>query len=172
MNRDLSKATELIKRFEGICDGDPSTVNLDPYLCPAGYWTIGWGHVVRDAQGRMLHGAENKKAAYAVYPGGITKNDAERLLQSDVFNFALCIEDMVKVKASDNQFCALVSFTFNVGIGAFGRSTLLRMLNQGNFDVVPEQFMRWTKSNGKELAGLKRRRQAECNLWRGESVEV
>ena len=165
MNRDLSKATELIKSFEGICDGDPSTVNLDPYLCPAGYWTIGWGHVVRDAQGRLLHGLENKKVAYVVYPNGITKNDAERLLQSDVFNFAICVDDMVKVRVSDGRFCSLVSFAFNVGVGAFERSTLLRLLNQGNLDAIPEQLMRWTKANGKELSGLRRRRQAESALW-------
>jgi len=77
MERDLRQAVDLIKRFEGLGDGDPTTTNLDPYLCPADYWTIGWGHVVTDAQGKMLKGAANKKPARAVYPNGITMAEAE-----------------------------------------------------------------------------------------------
>ncbi len=165
MNYKLDKAVELIRSYEGIIDGDPTTVNLNPYLCPAGYWTIGWGHVVRDVTGKLLHGIENKKIAYNVYPNGITKNDAEKLLQSDVFNFALCVDDSLKVKVNNNQFCALVSFAFNVGISAFESSTLLKKLNQNYFEVVPEQLMRWTKIKGKESKGLFNRRKAEVALW-------
>lgn len=55
---DLQRTIELIKRFEGIEDGDPTTVNLDPYLCPADYWTIGWGHVVLNPDGQQLRGEE------------------------------------------------------------------------------------------------------------------
>ena len=63
---DLTNAVILIKSYEGIMDGDPSTINLDPYLCPAGYWTIGWGHVVLDQQGNQIKGIENKKLACIV----------------------------------------------------------------------------------------------------------
>lgn len=158
-------AIELIKRFEGIEDGDPSTVNLDPYLCPAGYWTIGWGHVVLDADGKQLKGAGNRKAAQAIYPHGITMAEAETLLADDVRRFSAGVAKLVKAVLTDNQFCALVSFSFNVGIGAFSGSELLRAINNGAFDRVPAQIMRWTKSGGKELAGLKRRREAEVALW-------
>lgn len=165
IKKNMQPAIDIIKSFEGIADGDPTTVNLDPYLCPAGYWTIGWGHVVRDSRGAMIRGAENKRAARAIYPNGITRQDADRLLQSDVFNFALCVDELVKVHVSDNQFCALVSFAFNVGIGAFERSTLLLLLNKRDFDAIPAQFMRWTKIEGKESRGLMNRRKAEVELW-------
>lgn len=161
----LTKAIELIKRFEGIADGDPSTVNLDPYLCPAGYWTIGWGHVVRDIVGRMISGKNNKKAAMAVYPFGITMDEAECLLYQDVHDFSRAVDELVRVDTSENQFCSLVSFAFNIGLGAFERSTLLRLLNRGDYGAVPAQLMRWTKINGKESNGLRRRRKAEVALW-------
>ena len=166
MARDLRQAMELIKRFEGIRDGDPSTANLDPYICPAGYWTIGWGHVVTDAQGKMLKGADNKQAAHAVYPKGISMAEAEALLAEDIHRFADGVERLLKVPLDDCRFCALLSFAYNVGVGALAESTLLRLLNAGAFDQMPEQLMRWSKSGGKELAGLKRRREAEAQLWR------
>jgi len=165
MARDLTQAVEIIKSFEGILDGDPTTVNLDPYLCPGGFWTIGWGHVVLDPRGKLLKGAENKQAARAVYPEGITRAEAEVLLADDVRRFSAGVERAVKVTISDARFCALVSFAFNVGIGALEKSTLLRLLNEGAVDQVPAQFLRWTKVGGKELAGLRRRREAEKKLW-------
>lgn len=167
MARNLSQAVELIKSFEGIPDGDPTTVTLDPYLCPAGYWTIGWGHVVLDPRGKQIKGAENKALARSVYPGGITKTEAEVLLTDDVRRFSAGVEQLLKVTISDVKFCALVSFAFNVGVGALERSTLLRLVNEGAFDLVPAQFLRWTKAGGKELAGLKRRRNREIELWNG-----
>lgn len=165
MARDLSQAVTLIKSFEGIPDGDPSTVNINPYLCPAGYWTIGWGHVVLDSSGKQLKGAANKLIAYAVYPNGITVSEAEVLLTDDIRRFSVGIDNLINVEISDTKFCALVSFSFNVGLGAFKDSTLLKLLNLHEINKVPEQLMRWTKSNGKELGGLKRRREAEVHLW-------
>lgn len=172
MARDLRQAVELIKSFEGIPDGDPTTVNLDPYLCPAGYWTIGWGHVVIGPDGKMLKGADNKAQARAVYPGGITRDEADTLLDDDVRRFAAGVERAVKVPIGDTQYCALVSFAFNVGIGAFEKSTLLRLLNEGQPDQVPAQMMRWTKADGKDLEGLRRRREAEAALWRSTASPI
>lgn len=77
MPRNLQPAVELIKRFEGIEDGDPSTANLDPYLCPADHWTIGWGHVVLNSEGRAIRGKANRHLAHAIYPNGITMQEAE-----------------------------------------------------------------------------------------------
>jgi lysozyme len=165
MDRDVSKAIELIKMYEGVCDGDPSTVNQDPYLCPAGYWTIGWGHVVINAQNKLVKGASNRAGACAIYPKGITKAEAEVLLKDDVRKFSAGVENLVTVEVSDIRFSALVSFAFNIGIDAFKKSTLLKLLNQGEASQVPAQLLRWTKSGGKELLGLKRRRQAEAGLW-------
>lgn len=162
--RDLTRAIDLIKSFEGIADGDPTTVSLDPYLCPAGYWTIGWGHVVLE-RGKQIKGAKNKSLALSVYPRGITKAEAEALLADDVRRVSSGVEQLLKVTVSDARFCALVSFAFNVGVGALERSTLLRLVNEGAFAQVPSQFLRWTTAGGKELAGLKRRRKAEAKLW-------
>jgi lysozyme len=166
MPRDLTKGVEIIKSFEGLEDGNPVTANLDPYICPGGYWTIGWGHAIIDSSGRLIEGPAKKVAACAVYPQGITIADAQVLLNDDVRKFSAGIEKVVKVPVSDARFCALLSFAFNVGLANLGSSTLLRLLNQGKPDEVPAQFLRWTKSKGVELAGLKRRRTAEADLWR------
>jgi len=170
MTRDLRPAIGLIKRFEGLADGDPSTVNLDPYLCPAGYWTIGWGRVVRDARGRMLKGSARAADAKAIYPHGITYQQAEALLADDVASFnaeLTCIlaQDGTDLLLNDHQYCALLSFVFNIGIGAFERSTLLQRLQDRWFDDVPFQLRRWTRGGGKVLPGLKRRREEEAALW-------
>lgn len=158
-------AIDLIKRFEGIEDGDPSTVNLDPYLCPAGYWTIGWGHVVLDRSGRMLHGPENKAAARAIFPGGITMAQAEDLLRQDLPERETAVRNLVRVPLHQNQFDALVDFVFNLGAANFGSSTLLRLLNAGNYAAAAAEFPKWNKSGGRALAGLTRRRDAERALF-------
>jgi lysozyme len=165
MSRDLTPAIDLIRRFEGIADGDPSTARLDPYLCPADHWTIGWGHVVRGPDGKPIRGKENRAAARAIYPDGITLEEAGVLLADDVRRFAAGVEDLLAVKVNDRQFCALVSFAYNCGLGALKTSTLLRKLNEGDHDAVPEQLMRWTKVGGKESRGLRNRRAAEAALW-------
>ena len=167
--RNLQPAIDLIKAFEGLKDGDPTTVRLDPYLCPAGYWTVGWGHVVLDPKGEQLRGPKNKQRAREVYPHGICLNEAAILLSDDVRRFAAGVYRAVKVPLTDNQFCALVSFSFNVGFGAFSESTLLKLINKGELEKVPAQFLRWNKITvdgvKKESAGLSRRRKAEVSLW-------
>lgn len=163
--KNINKAVDLIKRFEGICDGDPTTANLDPYLCPAGYWTIGWGHVVRDAYGNTFKGKETKKQAKSIYPNGITMAEAEALLYDDVKKSSAFVDEKVSVEVTDEQFCALVSFAFNVGAGAFNRSSLLRLLNEGKYDQVPIQLSKWIKVNGRPSRGLITRRKAEAQLW-------
>lgn len=165
MTRNIQPAVETIRAFEGLLDGDPRTANLDPYLCPAGYWTIGWGHVVRDAQRRMLKGAAAAGRAKAVYPRGITLEEARVLLDDDIRALLPTLEAVIHVPVNDNQFSALTSFVFNIGIGAFERSSLLRKLNAGDHAAVPKELMRWTRGGGKVLAGLKRRREAEARLW-------
>lgn len=165
MARNLAPAVETIRAFEGLADGDPRTANLDPYLCPAGYWTIGWGHVVRDAEGRMLKGAAAAGRAKAIYPLGITLDEAHVLLNDDIRTLLPTLETAITVPVNDNQFSALTSFVFNIGIGAFRRASLLRKLNAGDHAAVPKELMRWVRAGGKVLAGLKRRREAEARLW-------
>ncbi len=175
--REVNRETiELMQSFEGIPDGDPATVNLDAYLDPVGIWTIGWGHAVVH-QGKFLRGSKNRALARQLYPGGITREQAEALLRADLIDSSGDVMRLVKVPLDDNQFGALVSFTFNLGAGNLGKSTLLRLLNQRDYGGAAEQFLAWTKGtvNGvkKALPGLVRRRSAERKLyldldWRAE----
>lgn len=138
--RTSQEGIDLIRRWEGC--------RLKAYRCPAGVWTIGYGHTRSVISGLC-----------------ITYDRAEELLKQDLKQFEETITSYVKVPLAQNQFDALVSFTFNVGVGAFGRSTLLKLLNQGKYALAAEQFDRWTKANGKELPGLVSRRAEEKKLF-------
>lgn len=154
----------LIKSFEGIPDGNPKTVNLDPYIDPVGIWTIGWGHAIFIGNA-ALRGKENRARAQALYPNGLTKAECEMLLRSDLHDVCRDVSALVEVTLTDNQFAALVSFTFNLGSGNLGISTLLRLLNEGDYIGAAGQFGRWNKGGGKVLPGLVKRRAAEAKLF-------
>lgn len=132
----MSKEAELIKSFEGL--------ELEAYLCPADIWTIGYGHTGDVKEGDT-----------------ITKAEAGDLLDKDLEKFRSGVNRCVKVPLNENQFGALVSFAYNVGIGSLQSSTLLKLLNAGDYDAAADQFPRWNKSGGKVLTGLTRRREAE-----------
>lgn len=138
---------DLIKQFEGL--------RLKAYKCPADVWTIGYGHTSAAGNPAVKSGMT------------ITEAQANRILASDLGQYEDAINNSVKVDLTQNQFDALVSFVYNVGIGAFQKSTLLKKLNAGQYDAVPGELMKWTKGGGKELPGLVRRRRAEAALWRG-----
>lgn len=139
-NRDLSpNGLEQLKEAEGL--------RLDPYQDVAGIWTVGWGHAM----------SENI--------GPISLDKAERLLSGDVYQCERFINSYVKVELAQGQFDALVLFVFNVGVGAFARSTLLRLLNAGQYDAIPDQLRRWNKAGGRVVDGLTRRREREVLLW-------
>jgi len=131
---------ELIKKFEGC--------KLKSYKCSAGVWTIGYGHTEGIKEGDI-----------------ITSEEAEKLLRADVFKFERYVEDEVKVKLEQNQFDALVAWTFNLGVGNLRSSTMLKELNNSKFDKVPSEMKRWNKAGGKTLDGLIRRREAESLLF-------
>ena len=138
---------DLIKQFEGL--------RLKAYKCPADVWTIGYGHTSAAGQPAVKSGMS------------ITEAQANKILASDLGQYEDAINNSVKVDLTQNQFDALVSFVYNVGIEAFQKSTLLKKLNAGQYDAVPGELMKWTKGGGKELPGLVRRRRAEAALWRG-----
>ena len=163
--RDINDAgLKLIKSFEGIPDGDPRTVNIDPYLDPVGIWTIGWGHAIR-VGADYLRGRENRRAAIDLYPGGITKHQAEQLLRADLMDTCRDVESLVDVALTGNQFAALVSFTFNLGRGNLAKSTLLRKLNEGDYAGAAQEFLKWNRAGGKVMKGLDARRKAESALF-------
>ncbi len=165
---------DLVKRWEGIPDGDPTTVNLDPYLDPVGIWTIGWGHAIRHPKsGKYLKGIAEKSLAFALYPGGITIEQAHALLLADLLDASKDVASLVKVPMNDNQFSALVSFEFNSG--ALGNSTLLKKLNATDYTGAAEQFGRWVKGRTPDgalmtLNGLVKRRADERALFLMQDV--
>lgn len=94
-----------------------------------------------------------------------TERQAEHGLRVDLMRFENAVSRLVTVPLTDNQFSALVSFAFNVGVSAFQKSTLLRRLNAGDYDAVPGELMKWTRSKGRVMQGLVNRRSAEAGLW-------
>ena len=147
---------KLIKAFEGC--------SFVPYMCPSERWTIGYGHTIY-RHGKQLRGQDDKVLAFDLYPEPITQDEADYFLQEDISHV---VEDMlkyIKVPLVKNQLSALVSFVFNVGIGAFSKSTLLRKLNDGLYDEVPKELNRWVKANGQPLKGLIKRRRIEGQVW-------
>lgn len=142
--RTSQNGIDLIKSFEGlelIAYPDPGTGG-DP-------WTIGWGHT----------GSE-------VVPGlVITLAQAEQILQSDIQRFEPRLNALLKVSANQNQWDALMSFIYNLGAGNLASSTLLKLLNAGDFAGAADQFLRWNKAAGNVLPGLTARRAAERALF-------
>ena len=135
-----SKALELIKQFEGL--------RLKAYLCPGGVWTIGYGHTSGVKSGMV-----------------ITKAQAEEFLLSDIAVFEKAVNDQ-NLNLTQNMFDALVSFTFNVGVGNFKRSTHLCKIKVNPWDnSIMDEFLRWVYSKGRVLPGLQRRRLAEMKLY-------
>jgi GH24 family phage-related lysozyme (muramidase) len=130
----------LIQEFEGM--------RLVGYLCPAGKPTVGWGHTKTARVGQR-----------------ISIERAEQLLREDLADFERCVERVVSVPMSQNEFDAIVSWAFNVGCGAVAKSTLVRKLNAGDRKGAADEFLRWNKAGGKSLAGLTRRRRAERELF-------
>lgn len=118
-----------------------------PYLCPAGYWTVGYGHVVQ--------------------PGanGVTEAEAEVLLAHDLGVAERRVARLCSVPLTENMFSALCSFVFNLGGGALQRSSLRAKLNRGEYADAQEEFSRWVYAGGKRLLGLVRRRAAEALLF-------
>ena len=136
----------IIKKFEGF--------RSKPYLCPAGVPTIGYGSTYY-ADGRPVKMTD----------APITEAQAQELLQATLAKYEACVNGAVKMPINQNQFDALVSFTYNVGCSAFRNSTLLRQFNQGYTPQAAEQFARWNRGGGKVLAGLVSRRAAERALF-------
>lgn len=162
-----ARGLNIIKKWEGVKDGNPATVNLDPYLDDVGVWTIAWGHAILDEKGRMVRGAENKAKAYALYPDGLTFNQADALLIADSLEASKDVGAVVPATVTDNQFSALVSFEYNTG--ALAGSTLLKLLKAGDSFGAADQFGKWVKGrvNGQlvTLPGLVSRRADERALF-------
>jgi lysozyme len=149
-----AKGLELVKYFEKFYE--------NAYQCYSGVWTIGWGCTEGIKQGME-----------------ITKQQGEEMLKKELNKFETGVTKLAKVKLNEDQFSALVSFTYNIGLGGggksgFAESTLLKQLNESNYQEAADWFLPWNKG-GKDsldvLLGLARRRRAERSLFLGESWE-
>ena len=139
-----TRGKKLIKSFEGF--------RAIAYICPAGVPTIGYGTT-------RINGSRVKEGMK------ITSDEAEVFLEQDLKVFEDAINHNVLVEINQNQFDALVSFVYNVGIANFKKSTLLKKLNKGYYEEASNQLLRWTRAGGKVLNGLVRRREAEKELF-------
>ena len=125
----------LIKKFEG-CE-------LEAYQCSANVWTIGYGHTAGVNEGDVC-----------------TQEDADRMLAEDLEEFEGYVREAVNVPLEQNEFDALIAWTYNLGPGSLQSSTMLKRINESNLDEVPNEMRRWNKSGGQVLDGLVRRREA------------
>jgi lysozyme len=139
-----TKGLALTEQFEGC--------SLTAYQDQVGVWTIGFGHTGPDVKPGMT----------------ITSADAQALLAQDVKSAAACVNKVVSVQLTQEEFDALVDFVFNLGAGAFSSSTMLRELNAGDFTRAATQFALWDHAGGTVVAGLLRRRQAEADLFESD----
>ena len=143
-------AANIIKEFEGF--------SAKPYLCPANVPTIGYGSTMYKNGERVTMDDPE-----------ITEEQATEMLMDTIKSIEKQVKKVVTVKLKPHQMAALVSFTYNVGIGNLSNSTLLAWVNSNpDFPRIPEQFRRWNKGGGKVLQGLVRRREEEIKLWTGE----
>lgn len=147
------KGLSLIKHFESLHDGDLSKIGLQPKQDCVGIWTVAWGHACK-----------NKEEAFKLYPT-LTEKQAEELLAKDLNKFENDVLSLVKVTLNENQFSALVSFTYNCGSANLAQSTLLKKLNKSDYSGAANEFICWNKASGKVLKGLTLRREAEKNLF-------
>lgn len=138
--RTSQRGLNLIKSFEGL--------RLQAYQDAVGVWTIGYG-TTRGVNAGMK----------------ISKEQAERMLLNDVQRFEPEVQRLVTAPLNQNQWDALICFTYNLGAPNLESSTLLRKLNAGDYVAAADQFKRWNKAGGKVLAGLTRRREAERALF-------
>lgn len=139
--------TDLIARFEGL--------ELKAYKDLGGVWTIGYGSTFNPFTNRKVQEGDI-----------ITKDEALRWLNEHIKYFRNNVTKLIKVPQSQNQISALTSLAYNIGIGAFQRSTLLRLLNNGAPAVqVADQFLRWNRIKGQISKGLTNRRKLEKNLY-------
>lgn len=135
-----STGIRMLKEFEGL--------SLTAYPDIVKVWTIGYGHTRGAFKGQV-----------------ITLEQAQILLDKDLRVFETGVEKLVKVPLSDNEFSALVLLTFNIGLGHFGSSTLLRKLNEGDKLGAAAEFMRWNHAGGRVIEGLTKRRELERALF-------
>lgn len=143
----MDAALAMIKKFEGL--------RLKAYLCPAGVWTIGYGST-------RINNRD------VIESDTCTAEEAEAMLVETVSRLKFSVRRMVKRELKQNEYDALISLAYNIGLGNFQRSSLLILINiSAPPNIIALEFPRWNKSKGKILAGLIARRKEEMDLYLG-----
>lgn len=140
------KCIKMIKHHEGV--------RTKPYQDPIGLWTVGVGHLIED--GKKLPKEWNRE---------LTDEEVDALLYKDLERFEIGVKRLTKVALSQSQFDALVSFSFNVGLGNLQSSTLRSKLNREDYEGASNEFPKWRRAGGKILPGLVKRRADERALF-------
>lgn len=146
-----ARGIALIQKWEGLY--------LRAYKDSVGIWTIGWGTITSKELGIVVHEGMT-----------ITREQAFTYFMAEVHEKERAVRALVKVPLTQAQFDVLMSFTYNLGIGTLKQSTLLKLLNRGNYAAVPAQLNRYVNADGKRLRGLVNRRRDEGRMWNGEHV--
>ncbi|MEK6934073.1 MAG: lysozyme [Nanoarchaeota archaeon] len=140
-NKISQKGIDLIKQYEGY--------SARVYLDSAGKSTIGYGHLIRSDESLDQ----------------ITEYEAEKILRKDIERAEKAVQKSVKAPLTQNQYDALVSFTYNLGEGSLKQSTLLRKLNNSDYNGAKNEFAKWVYAGGKRIKGLENRRKKESELF-------
>jgi len=151
------KCIEQIKKDEGVRN--------KPYQCPALLWTVGVGHVIDPNHAKVKLADRKALPIPAGWDRILTSIEIDEILRTDLNRFEQGVLRLIKVPLTQGQFDALVSFSFNVGLGNLQNSTLRMKLNRSEYDAAAEQFLVWTKAGGKVLPGLVKRRTHEKEMF-------
>ena len=144
------KAIKMIVHHEGL--------RLKPYRCPAKLWTIGVGHVLYPEQGKL---SINERDGFALKQEDnrtFTQEEVSNILKADLKRFEQGVDKYITTQLTQGMFDALVSFSFNVGLGTLQRSTLRMKLNRGDKEGAAEELLKYCMAGGKILKGLQNRR--------------
>ena len=151
------KAIQMIKHHEGV--------RQKPYRCPAKLWTVGVGHVLYPRQGALKMEERDSVPLEERDNRTFSMEEVDGILRDDLNRFERGVERYCPVKLTQGQFDALVSFSFNVGLGTLQRSTLRQKIIRGDMEGAAEEFLKYTLAGGKVLKGLVNRRNDERALF-------
>ena len=154
------EAIDGIKKDEGV--------RTKPYRCPALLWTVGVGHVIDPNHIRVKFDERKNIPLPPEWDRVLSMAEVDAILAADLATFERGVLRLCPSGLTQGRFDALVSFSFNVGLGNLQRSTIRMKHNRGDFEGAAEGFMAWTKAGGKELPGLVKRRKHERALYESE----
>jgi lysozyme len=151
-------AIDMIKHHEGV--------RTKPYRCPALLWTVGCGHVIDPTHAAVKYEERKSLSVPAGWDRALTMDEVDRILSQDLVRFERGVARLCPAAVGHQGiFDALVSFSFNVGLGNLQRSGLRMKTNRGDFEEAADEFLKWTKAAGRVLPGLVKRRNDERAMY-------